>query len=1107
MRTRFVSRMGVVGGLAWIAVAMIGLMVQPAAAARSLDLTRPIEPSAQPAIVVTDTRWLDLITSIAPQHRSSAGTLTLHLHLTDQIAAGQVATGGMVYISITRGSQVVGYLPPARPFPAGGSFTYVAALPCTGSMTAPQGGGLPYCNTLQPGDVVWVNQAGSTISLTVPALTALADAPADEVYGVAPISQSVTAYLYPFTSPDTPYTQTVQADAEGNYRASFTPTLDMRARDSGYVMYSAALDRAVYVRLVAPQLRVLVGGVEVSGYAAPNALVLITATQANGTPHASAAAYAALDGRFIAELIGPAAIAIQPNEHIVATAASQMMSMTVMTLTTHIDLANGRVSGETLPNQPIEVERFTGPLVDSPVLSTAQTPIEHTTITATASGQYTAALALARSNFGLVSLTQLDGHQTTAQFVVPYLNVRLGDSRAETDFYAVAGQIGEVWTPITLTIQGTSGYAKDVRHVTTGWTGYFYDAASALWLATGDVLTVTSPHGVQAVFVAPELTGQIDPETDVISGTASPNALVTLLLNAYQLPIAAGGGYPSYYYGYTAIVTANAQGRYRVDLHGVIDLNWYSTGEARVTTSDGHRATRALDALPAAACLARLDNVAVNGDLIRLLVTGNCQARGQVVLRLRAPNGQLKAERTFGWYGFPGSLGFSTALAVVSRDTIELTWSDWAAPPTPDLTTTPSAIRAARPVQSSEQFQSYTVPTLTAQLDLNANMIKGEAPANATLSVEILSTVIYGHTTPVDAQGHYTFSVNDTPRLMAGDRAWVSWYDLGVQWYAYGVAPLLKVTVGSYLIELRQPPLTPLTLTVRLQSGLQSTYAGQTTYDGLLNVYAPNLQPIGVGDRLILTASQTVTTLIVPDLVAQIDRATATLYGRAPAGSQLRVDLTSPARTQWITATASSHYTATFADLAPLTSITGTLTYFEGEAKQVVMGFSTGRWTVTLGKHCTGGVAEMSGKALTVTLESPPGTAREVVTQPVGYGNQFTVCFNRRIETGDRLVLAYSSGVSSLFTLPTLTARHDYAQQAVLGQAPAGSQIEVTANDGAVVRHVWSEANGAYGADLSDRLLPIGTPGQVSVTDAAGNIILRRFTVIGLTCYLPVIVK
>ncbi|MBP7689526.1 MAG: hypothetical protein KA765_16540, partial [Thermoflexales bacterium] len=921
MQIRFASRLMVVSGLVGLAVLVMALLIQPAAADHSIDRPGPIAPPAQAVAVVTDTRWLNLVTSIRPRAQLSAGLPTLYLHLTDQIVAGQVATGGTVYISITRGSQIFGYRQ-AQPFLVSGSYMYMTGWSCYyEQMSAPQGGGLPYCSTLQTGDVIWVNQAGAGISLTVPALTALADVSGDSVYGVAPISQSVAVYLYPFAAPDQVYTQAVQAAADGHYSASFTPTLDVQARDTGYVRYSQALDRAVYVRFVAPQLRALINGREVVGYAAPNAVVLITATQADGTPRAQTTAYSAGDGRFSAVFYDTAAL--QPTEHLLATAAGQTVSMTVMTVTAQIDLANGRVTGQALPDQPIEVARLAGPLNGYYLLFGLPLPLEQTTITATATGQYTATLTLARPNFGLVSLTQADGHQTVAAFVVPYLNVQLGSHRA--DYMMVTGQIGDRVTPITLTIQGAGGYLKDVRQATTQATGYFYTEIAALRLAAGDVLTVTSPRGVQTSFVTPELTGQLDPDTDIISGTAPAHAPVTIGLNYYyQVPT--GGGYPPpSNSGYITIVTADAQGRYSLDLHGVLDLLWYTQGEVQVTTSDGHRAARALEAQPSAACLARPENVALQGNLIRVMVTGNCQAYGQVVLRLRAPNGQLTAQYSYGWHGYSGSQWFSAVLfdtvgrpvVIAPRDTVELTWSDWTTPPTlaptttpwpvwtstptltptPTRTPTPMATQAARPrpasapwqgrpAQTTEYFQSYTVPTLTAQLDLTANVIKGEAPANASLNLTLWRAYMQGFTATVDAQGHYTLSVNSVAdRLGAGDRAQVSWQDgLGVQWYTYGVAPLFKVSVGGNSLDLRFPPLTPLTITLRSLSGQGWTLTGQTPYDGLLYLY-PQSSPIGVGDQLTLTTPQTVTTLIVPDLVAQIDRATATVYGRAPAGA------------------------------------------------------------------------------------------------------------------------------------------------------------------------------------------------------------------------------
>ena len=275
--------------------------------------------------------------------------------------------------------------------------------------------------------------------------------------------------------------------------------------------------------------------------------------------------------------------------------------------------------------------------------------------------------------------------------------------------------------------------------------------------------------------------------------------------------------------------------------------------------------------------------------------------------------------------------------------------------------------------------------------------------------------------------------------------------------------------------------------------------------DGLQSLYLH--RSIGVADQLWLTMPHTTTALFVPDLVARIDRATASVYEQAPAGARLRVELMPSARSQWITATASGHYTATFADLAPLTYAYGTLTYEADSMKQVRLSFSTNRWTVALGESCVDGVGEMAGKPLTVTLESSPGTVREVITRPASYDSQFAVCFARVVEAGDRLVLSYQADATNGLVLPVLMARHDFARQVVLGQTLPAVRVDVQVPSMSVARRVCSDAGGDYGADLSDRALPLGTVGSVSMTDADGNAIIRRFSVIGLTRYLPMVRK
>ncbi len=79
--------------------------------------------------------------------------------------------------------------------------------------------------------------------------------------------------------------------------------------------------------------------------------------------------------------------------------------MTVLTLTAHIDLANHLIWGDAPADQTVEALRFDGPLCCASNAFWNDLPAEQTAVTATATGQYTAPLALVRPNFGAAIVT------------------------------------------------------------------------------------------------------------------------------------------------------------------------------------------------------------------------------------------------------------------------------------------------------------------------------------------------------------------------------------------------------------------------------------------------------------------------------------------------------------------------------------------------------------------------------------------------------------------------------------------------------------------------------------------------------------------------------
>jgi hypothetical protein len=1123
MRIVTLVHISVIGVLAFVMLILIGSMLPPTGSAQSIGQA-PIAafassgPDSPP--LITDTRWLDLIRTSSA--KSPAALFTLNIHLTDGFVAGRAPSGATVMISITRAGAPV-LIWPVTPFPDGTGYLYVTSV--SGGYL--KGGGGSY--VFQPGDVVWVTQLNTTISMTVPVLNGFANTTDDRVYGSAPISQPVTVYLYPFATPDVLYTQTATADANGLYQAIFTPTVDVRPRDSGYVAYAETPDRVAYARFIAPFLRAQVNGTELSGLAAPRSNVLITVTQANGTPRVTLSAHAGSDGAF--EVYPDGWAPLQVGEHVVVTNAGQTFSMTVMTITAHADLDHHQVWGETVGGQPIDVLRFNGPVCPACGLPWSQLPDEQVAVTATMTGQYTASMSLARPNYGAVVMTMPDRHQVYARFAVPYVSLRMGTVNYLR--YQATGQVDEPLAPITITIQGPSGYYKDVRHVTALSTGYFYDSASSfLMLDTGDIVTVTTPRGLQAAMTLPVLTGQIDPATDIVSGTAPPNTPLTLILYYYSIPTPPvptptpvaphrmGGGDGLY----TVIVTSTAQGDYQINLQGVIDLVGVSIGEVKLITADGHGVARVFGAIPqpqVVECSARLTSVYVGGSGVGL-EAHSCSQYMQVTLRLLDALHHVKASQQ--WLFSPGNYwsSFSTGfysgtqpILIVPGDVLELHAHTQPSPlPTPAPThapvPTPAAVVRTPTTMTSDQWITITVPLLTTQLDPIANAISGQAPAGTIVSLALYRDSYYPlrtMTATVNAQGAYTASLMGIDTIAPGDRARVS-YVSGepIEFYAMNVLPVLRAPIYGVEVSGWLPPYAPFTATIDSPRVITAVYRSYASDIGTMYANLPAHAP---GDTIVVTTPQLTRRLTLPVLTARIDRAAATVYGQAPPNARLKVDLTSYSRSQVVTATADGYYTATFADVAPLSSAHGRLTYFDADGDQAYLEFATLYWEVTLDASCVTGSAEMAGAPVTVTLQSATGTTEGVFTGTTGYNGFLWACFNAVVQTGDQLTLVYPSNSTATFTVPLLSAMHDYAQQALLGRTIPDTQVEVNVWGSGTwsTRRVWSDANGYYGVDTSDLLLNLGTYGTATITDSGGNLTHRGFRIIGYPAYLPIMRK
>jgi hypothetical protein len=1076
--------------------------------------------------IITDTRWIELIRlgTPGPQLRRSIAALpTFNLHLTDNLMAGRASSSALILISVQRGGSVI-VNTIATPYPDGTSYFYAVQFY---PPYIPTGGG-DGDSTLQPGDIISLSQGGASFTFTVPALTAQVDVATDQVSGAAPISGVVTTYLYRFTDLAGPYTKTATVDAGGNYQADYAGTLDVRPRDNGYVAYATAPNRVTYVRFVAPFLRAQVGGTEISGLAAPRSTVVITVTDAAGAPYSNWGAFTAPDGSFGSSPGYGGTTQLKPGDRIIAASAGQTFSMAVMTIMAQADLANHLVAGATLADQPIEVLRFDGPLCCTSDSFWNEVAAEQAVVTATAAGQYTATLAVIRPNYGAAIVTTPDGNQTYARFAVPYLSARMGSSAWLQ--YQLTGQVDDASTPVTITLQGPSGYFKDVRSAPAASDGYFVDYGSGgLTLDTGDVITTTTAHGVQAALQLPGLTGQIDPVTDIVSGTAPPNARLTVTVYYYESPvipptptrtpyiITGGGGPPSN--PYTVIVTATAQGDYQVNLHGVIDLDNFSIGEVSLTTAEGFGVSRVLSLSRQEGCDYSPGLIYVGGNQVNFWSPAKlCAQYTYGTVRLRDAAGHLKAEQALPvwwlWYG-SFSIYFYTSVptglqpvAIAVGDSIEVEWtnsSQFVPTPVPVPTYTPAPTPYTVRSIADNQLITMIVPTLTVQLDPVANAISGRAPASTTVALNLYRDKVQlrVYTATVDAQGGYLINLANDVVLEAGDVASVTYTPIGSPAFAaIAVLPMLRAEWYQGVVDGFLPPLSVYTATLKTTPPITVPRKGATANDGYFNLGSISIKP---GDSITVTTAQRTLYLSIPYLTAHVDRATATVFGQAPPLARLRIEPYGYYNiSQNVTATVNGTYSASFPSLAPLNTTFGKLTYFDAEGNQAISSFATVHWEVVVNDKCFTGIVDAAGLPVTLTLRAASGVLKSTLLLTPTY-SYYSACFMLLIQSGDRVALQ-SASATEVFTVPTLTARHNYALQAVEGAAPPNRNLSADLWWSAgSSRHTYSDSNGHFGLDTSDIRPPLLATGRVLLHDEAGNTTSVNFTVLGYPAYLPIV--
>jgi hypothetical protein len=245
-------------------------------------------------------------------------------------------------------------------------------------------------------------------------------------------------------------------------------------------------------------------------------------------------------------------------------------------------------------------------------------------------------------------------------------------------------------------------------------------------------------------------------------------------------------------------------------------------------------------------------------------------------------------------------------------------------------------------------------------------------------------------------------------------------------------------------------------------------------------------------------------TLPLPTLTAHIDRARKQLYGQAPAGARLFIQLNVRDRSNgsyYITATASGAYTLTPSSWE---FTTGRLTMVNPAGHHIALEFGTTLWRVTLGNRCVGGYASPTNAPIVISLYGQDGALKGTQSTVSDYGTGgFNACFTTLVQSGDRFELI-GGGNTMTFTVPAVTAWHDYARQVIIGQAIPHSTVHISF-DKSRTCSLRANAAGQFGLDTSGLNLRIGEAGYITTIDTAGNSVLTSIRITGYQAFLPLV--
>ena len=842
-------------------------------------------------------------------------------------------------------------------------------------------------NLISEGDTVELIAPLVWETVTVPQMTARADADLDVISGKGPSNGLIRLQFYSSQQGRQIDMQT-NAGASGDYQFDLSGQHDLVAGNSGTVWHDLASGHRVSAYWSVTRLEVWVHGTSVRGGGAPGKSTVTVTLWRGGVAHATAQTTAYEYGNWYATL--PAVI--QPGDEVEAAMQDgTTVRVTVVDVTATIDWVARRVSGTAPQNANLGVE------LNENLLGRWLNKVLQTAANGAYSADFSADIAAIYSAYAYARYTTPSGHQIYAQAHTPNVDVRMG-----------TGGISGYLEPLaTATIRARrAGTELFVRPVQADSAGYF-SVSAPVALVSGDEITLAQTGKPDRTFTLVSLTGRINVANDTVTGTGPANT--TLIVKAGK----------DYWQRYIKIVQTNASGAFTADYAGTVDFGTGATG--MVTYYDA--------ALNGTVVPVGVPSVRIN--MTDRYLSGTLAPGMAYTFTVKSALGEVKGTYSVNSYSYDG--GFSLSIgdgpcsaSLEGGDRVEIAAG-------PDLVTT------------------VPVTRLTATASTTADLIWGMGPPNSPVTVTVSGLASGDHTKSVQttATGSYQAPFSGLHDIVNGDQITVAYVSPdgshGTSMYLY-LPNRIYINPGARYVSVATSAYSPVSITVKQPNGaVRETAVVTASYTGSAYGYFNIMLP---GDRVEVQAGGRTTTMIVPVLRGTAERRENRVCGTGPANSEIIVTANYGQTSQKLTTDAAGYFSTTLPTPSggsdPVQGGTNvTARYIDSAGNSAQISWNAPRISIDVARSTVGGYADPSRMSL-LTLRGSDGTPKAVKRIYPNYYGSFSGGADVVPVAGD-VVELMTAGQTYTMTVPPLAISADIVSNTIVVTGPPSSRVYVSA--------------------------------------------------------------